>query len=195
MAGAILVQGRRHLGLGPNESNWQRLGRLGRFTCPHGVGHVTTEPEVARPAPSWFGTSAVVIEGLTSLIVSTWAATGGSRASPSPPPVGHVYVCPPGVGHVSAKPEEPRLAASWFGASAFLVWGPESNWQHLGRVEVGHVPPRGRSCDCQTGSATAGAILIWGPNEPNCQHMGSPRVGHMTAEPEVPQPAPSWFRE
>lgn len=93
MAGAILVQGRRHLGLGPNESNWQRLGR---FTCPHGVGHVTTEPEVARPAPSWFGTSAVVIEGLTSLIVSTWAATGGSRASPSPPPWVMCMCVPPG---------------------------------------------------------------------------------------------------
>ena len=73
---------------------------------------------------------------------------------------------------------------------------------------AGHVSPWGRSCDHQTGSAAAdailvrgwcniglgpapswfgtgailfqgSAILIWGPEEPNWQHLGHPGAGHM----------------
>lgn len=61
-------------------------GWRGSVTCNQGRVHMTDEPEVAQPAPSWIAVGSILArggtipaQGLMSLMGCTWGALGGSH--------------------------------------------------------------------------------------------------------------------
>ena len=98
---------------------WVSRGQHGRVTYSPGWCHVTSEPEVARPTPSWIAAGSILARGgtilpwgLMSLTGRIWDVPGrsrGRRERVSCPP-------PPGQGHVTADLEVAWPAPSVLGS-------------------------------------------------------------------------------
>ena len=172
-----------HPGSGLNEPHWEYLGQPGLVLWVVGEGHVPPGAG-SRDRQTCSGTACAILDyegtilarggpilarGLTSIIGSTWGSTGGS-----PGWCGRV-TCAPGSRHVTAELEVALPAPYWIAVGTILLRG--------GAI-------RARGLMSLIGST-------WGdPWVSRGQHgrvTYSPGWCHVTSEPEVARPTPSWI--